>query len=138
MLPGKAMILDLRIEMQTHPNSPRLSSPHLHRSERCHVRVFKVRSFSSQFSSLPWRFAAWVNERPVIRAYHSDKRARRNAYVPCFSIWKSFVPFHSYQVFQRGAYYSVEVIPDAVAVISLNTMYFFDSNKGLLSLHFSL
>ncbi|PPQ94043.1 hypothetical protein CVT25_009891 [Psilocybe cyanescens] len=32
-------------------------------------------------------------------------------------------------VFQRGAYYAVEVIPDAVAVISLNTMYFYDSNK---------
>lgn len=52
--------------------------------------------------------------------------------VSCYydSIWKSFVPFHSYQVFQRGAYYSVEVIPDALAVISLNTMYFFASNKG--------
>lgn len=48
----------------------------------------------------------------------------------CSSIWKSFVPFHSYQVFQRGAYYSVEVIPDQLAVISLNTMYLFDSNKG--------
>jgi endopolyphosphatase len=33
-------------------------------------------------------------------------------------------------VFQRGAYYSVEVIPDKLAVISLNTMYFYDSNKG--------
>ncbi|KAI0347563.1 hypothetical protein BDW22DRAFT_1352033 [Trametopsis cervina] len=47
------------------------------------------------------------------------------------SIWKSFVPFHSYQVFQRGAYYSVEVIPDSLAVVSLNTMYFFDSNKAV-------
>ncbi|GJE84018.1 endopolyphosphatase [Phanerochaete sordida] len=47
------------------------------------------------------------------------------------SIWKSFVPFHSYQVFQRGAYYSVEVIPDQLAVISLNTMYLFDSNKAV-------
>jgi len=46
------------------------------------------------------------------------------------SIWKSFIPFPSYQVFQRGAYYSVEVIPDAIAIISLNTMYFYDSNKG--------
>ena len=46
------------------------------------------------------------------------------------SIWKSFVPFHSYQVFQRGAYFSVEVIPDQLAIISLNTMYLFDSNKG--------
>ncbi|KAI0796639.1 Metallo-dependent phosphatase-like protein [Abortiporus biennis] len=47
------------------------------------------------------------------------------------SIWSSFVPFHSFQVFQRGGYYSVEVIPDALAVISLNTMYFFDSNKAV-------
>ncbi|THG95806.1 hypothetical protein EW026_g5912 [Hermanssonia centrifuga] len=47
------------------------------------------------------------------------------------SIWKSFVPFHSYQVFQRGGYFAVEVIPDAVAVISLNTMYFFDSNTAV-------
>lgn len=27
----------------------------------------------------------------------------------------------------------MEVIPDALAVVSLNTMYFFDSNKGLPS-----
>lgn len=46
------------------------------------------------------------------------------------SIWAKFIPFPSYQVFQRGAYFSVEVIPNAVAVISLNTMYFYDSNKG--------
>lgn len=47
------------------------------------------------------------------------------------SIWRSFVPFESYQVFQRGGYYSVEVIPGSVAVVSLNTMYFYDSNKAV-------
>lgn len=47
------------------------------------------------------------------------------------SIWNSFVPFSSYQVFRRGAYYSVEVISGKVAVISLNTMYFYDSNKAV-------
>ncbi|THH14677.1 hypothetical protein EW146_g5681 [Bondarzewia mesenterica] len=47
------------------------------------------------------------------------------------SLWKAFVPFPSYQVFQRGAYFSVEVIPNAVAAISLNTMYFYDSNKAV-------
>ncbi|EGO01896.1 hypothetical protein SERLA73DRAFT_49578, partial [Serpula lacrymans var. lacrymans S7.3] len=47
-------------------------------------------------------------------------------------IWSSFIPFASYQVFQRGAYYSVEVVPNALAVISLNTMYFYDANKGYL------
>ena len=46
------------------------------------------------------------------------------------SIWRSFIPFSSYQVFQRGGYFTVEVISDEVAVISLNTMYFYDSNKG--------
>ncbi|KAG5221087.1 Endopolyphosphatase [Salix suchowensis] len=45
-------------------------------------------------------------------------------------IWKSFIPFPMYQVFQRGGYFHVEVVPNALAVISLNTMYFYDSNKG--------
>ncbi|KAJ7276413.1 hypothetical protein B0H12DRAFT_1085257 [Mycena haematopus] len=47
------------------------------------------------------------------------------------SIWKAFIPFPYLQIFQRGAYYAVEVIPDSVAVISLNTMYFYDSNKAV-------
>ncbi|RDX55657.1 hypothetical protein OH76DRAFT_757959 [Lentinus brumalis] len=47
------------------------------------------------------------------------------------SIWRSFVPFPAYQVFQRGGYFSVEVIPNSVAVISLNTMYFYDSNTAV-------
>ncbi|EJD01156.1 uncharacterized protein FOMMEDRAFT_21595 [Fomitiporia mediterranea MF3/22] len=47
------------------------------------------------------------------------------------SIWMNFIPFESFQVFQRGGYYSVEVVPDEVAVISLNTMYFYDSNKAV-------
>jgi len=34
-------------------------------------------------------------------------------------------------VFQRGAYYSTEVIPGRVAVISLNSIYFYDSNKAV-------
>jgi hypothetical protein len=40
------------------------------------------------------------------------------------------MPSQSFQVFQRGAYFSVEVVPDALVVISLNTLYFYDSNKG--------
>uniref|UniRef100_A0A0W0FJR2 Uncharacterized protein n=1 Tax=Moniliophthora roreri TaxID=221103 RepID=A0A0W0FJR2_MONRR len=46
-------------------------------------------------------------------------------------IWKSFIPFPYRQVFQRGAYYSVEVVPDHLAVVALNTMYFYDSNKAV-------
>ncbi|KAF8655288.1 hypothetical protein AX16_003187 [Volvariella volvacea WC 439] len=47
------------------------------------------------------------------------------------SIWKKFIPFPYHQVFQRGAYYSVEVVPNQIAVIALNTMYFYDSNKAV-------
>ncbi|KAJ7771376.1 endopolyphosphatase [Mycena maculata] len=47
------------------------------------------------------------------------------------SIWKTFIPFPYLQIFQRGAYYAVEVVPDSLAIISLNTMYFYDSNKAV-------
>lgn len=33
-------------------------------------------------------------------------------------------------MFQRGGYFIVDVIPGTMAVISLNTIYFYDSNKG--------
>jgi endopolyphosphatase len=52
-------------------------------------------------------------------------------YVFLIRIWSAFVPLSSYQVFRRGAYYAVEVISGEVAVISLNTMYFYDSNKAV-------
>ncbi|CAK5264673.1 unnamed protein product [Mycena citricolor] len=47
------------------------------------------------------------------------------------SIWKNFIPFQYLQIFQRGAYYAVEVVPDSLAVVSLNTMYFYHSNKAV-------
>ncbi|KAF5389105.1 hypothetical protein D9757_004904 [Collybiopsis confluens] len=46
-------------------------------------------------------------------------------------IWQSFIPFPYLQVFHRGAYFAVEVVPDRLAVISLNTLYFYDSNKAV-------
>ncbi|KAG8966443.1 Endopolyphosphatase [Tulasnella sp. 419] len=47
------------------------------------------------------------------------------------SIWKNHIPFPSYQVFHRGAYFSREIIPNHLAAISLNTIYFYDSNKAV-------
>lgn len=44
-------------------------------------------------------------------------------------IWQTFIPFSSYQVFQRGAYYSTDLIPNQVGAISLNTLYFYAKNK---------
>ncbi|KAH6917815.1 endopolyphosphatase [Coprinopsis sp. MPI-PUGE-AT-0042] len=46
-------------------------------------------------------------------------------------IWENFIPFPYLGVFQRGGYYVKEVVPDQLAVISLNTMYFYDSNKAV-------
>ncbi|KAG8819890.1 Endopolyphosphatase [Serendipita sp. 399] len=47
------------------------------------------------------------------------------------NIWRAFIPFSSYQVFQHGGYFSKEVIYDHLAVISLNTMYWYDANKAV-------
>ncbi|KAJ3997021.1 Metallo-dependent phosphatase-like protein [Lentinula boryana] len=46
-------------------------------------------------------------------------------------IWQSFVPFPYHQAFRRGAYFAVEVVPNALAVISLNTLYFYDANDAV-------
>ncbi|KAG2156070.1 Metallo-dependent phosphatase-like protein [Suillus clintonianus] len=47
------------------------------------------------------------------------------------SIWDAFIPSDSKTSFRKGAYYAVEVIPDALAVISLSTMYFYHNNKAV-------
>lgn len=55
-----------------------------------------------------------------------------NAVTSSFAdIWSEFIPPEQYHIFQRGAYYSVEVIPDKLAVISLNTLFWYDTNKAV-------
>ncbi|KAJ3785468.1 endopolyphosphatase [Lentinula aff. detonsa] len=46
-------------------------------------------------------------------------------------IWQSFVPFPYHRAFRQGAYFAVEVVPNALAVISLNTLYFYDANDAV-------
>jgi len=48
------------------------------------------------------------------------------------SIWNAFIPRTSSASFHKGAYFSTEIIPDAVAAISLNTLYFFKKNHGIV------
>lgn len=48
----------------------------------------------------------------------------------CRSIWKHFIPEDDRHVFERGLYFAKEVIPDYLAVISLNTLYWFASNSS--------
>lgn len=46
-------------------------------------------------------------------------------------IWRRFIPEVQRHQFQQGGWFSVEVIPGKLAVVSLNTMYFFTSNSGV-------
>ncbi|KAH0536409.1 hypothetical protein FGG08_006707 [Glutinoglossum americanum] len=46
-------------------------------------------------------------------------------------IWERFIPEDQRHVFQRGGWFWVEVIPNELAVFSLNTLYFFDSNAAV-------
>ncbi|UKZ73257.1 hypothetical protein TrVFT333_000899 [Trichoderma virens FT-333] len=46
-------------------------------------------------------------------------------------IWRRFIPEEQRHSFAFGGWFYVEVIPDQLAVFSLNTMYFFDRNAGL-------
>ncbi|KAF2088906.1 Endopolyphosphatase, partial [Saccharata proteae CBS 121410] len=45
-------------------------------------------------------------------------------------IWRSFIPEEQRHQFQRGGWFYVEAIPNKLAVFSLNTLYFFDSNSA--------
>ncbi|KAG9246308.1 vacuolar endopolyphosphatase-like protein [Calycina marina] len=47
------------------------------------------------------------------------------------SIWGDFIPEEQRHVFERGGWYYVEVIPQKLAVFSLNTLYFFNNNAGV-------
>lgn len=46
-------------------------------------------------------------------------------------IWRSFIPEAQRHSFQQGGWFYVEAIPQKLAVFSLNTMFFFDSNSGV-------
>ncbi|KIW06939.1 uncharacterized protein PV09_02600 [Verruconis gallopava] len=46
-------------------------------------------------------------------------------------VWRQFIPEEQRHQFARGGWFFVEVIPNRLAVISLNTLYFFDSNSAV-------
>ncbi|CUM64181.1 uncharacterized protein PRCAT00001775001 [Priceomyces carsonii] len=45
-----------------------------------------------------------------------------------FRIWKDYIPPSQLHVFNRGAYFFQEVIPDQLAILSINTLYLYQSN----------
>jgi endopolyphosphatase len=47
------------------------------------------------------------------------------------SVWNKFIPEEQRHSFERGGWFFVEVIRNKLAVFSLNTLYFFDSNSAV-------
>lgn len=45
-----------------------------------------------------------------------------------YKVWKNFVPQAQLNIFNKGVYYFEEVIPGHLAVLSINTLYLFQSN----------
>lgn len=46
-------------------------------------------------------------------------------------VWDKFIPEDQRHTFVEGGWFTTEVIPGQLAVISLNTMYFFESNNAV-------
>lgn len=46
-------------------------------------------------------------------------------------VWHHFIPEAQRHGFQRGGWFTVDVIPGKLAVVSLNTLYFFERNSGV-------
>jgi endopolyphosphatase len=47
------------------------------------------------------------------------------------NLWSKFIPEEQRHGFERGGWYYVEVIPNKLAVFSLNTLYFFSNNAAV-------
>lgn len=45
-----------------------------------------------------------------------------------FLIWSAFVPQNQFHIFNRGAYFFREIIPGQLAILSINTLYLYQSN----------
>jgi endopolyphosphatase len=42
------------------------------------------------------------------------------------SLWADMIPEYELHTFERGGYFAVEVVPNKLAILSLNTLYWFD------------
>ena len=76
---------------------------------------------------------------PIIPSFGNNDILPHNIFHPgpnrwtrkYLEIWEKLIPEEQRHVFERGGYFFVEAIPNKLAVFSLNTMYFFDSNTAV-------
>ncbi|KAG9325300.1 hypothetical protein KVV02_000048 [Mortierella alpina] len=63
---------------------------------------------------------------------HNIMEAGPNRILQHFSeIWADFIPESQYHTFQHGGYYTSEVVPGKITVVSLNTLFFFNQNAAV-------
>lgn len=55
----------------------------------------------------------------------------RKVFEKFLEIWEPFIPVDQHKTFLRGGYFVVDVVPDHLQVISLNSMYFYNSNAAV-------
>lgn len=76
---------------------------------------------------------------PIVPTFGNNDMLPHNIFAPgpnkwtrqYARIWERFIPQAQLHSFARGGWFFTEVIPNKLAVISLNTMYFFDSNSAV-------
>jgi endopolyphosphatase len=76
---------------------------------------------------------------PIVPTYGNNDILPHNVMPPgpnkwtkaYLKVWKSFIPEAQKHTFERGGWFYVEVIPNKLAVFSLNTLYFFDNNVAV-------
>ena len=76
---------------------------------------------------------------PIVPTYGNNDILPHNIFTPgpnrwtknYLHVWKRFIPEEQRHAFERGGWFSVEVIPNRLAVFSLNTLYFFSSNAAV-------
>jgi endopolyphosphatase len=76
---------------------------------------------------------------PIVPTFGNNDILPHNIFTPgpnkwtrhYLDVWKRFVPQAQKHSFARGGWFFTEVIPNKLAVFSLNTLYFFDSNSAV-------
>lgn len=76
---------------------------------------------------------------PIIPTYGNNDILPHNILTPgpnrwtrkYLTIWEKFIPQEQRHSFARGGWFFTEVIPKKLAVFSLNTLYFFESNGAV-------
>ena len=76
---------------------------------------------------------------PIVPTFGNNDMLPHNIFTPgpnrwtkkYQDIWQTMIPEEQRHTFARGGWFYVEVIPNKLAVFSLNTMYFFNSNSAV-------